>query len=912
MADRDIIDELLQAKVKSRLFGGDHAPKLGRLVILEPLGSGGMGTVFAAYDPRLERKVAVKLLRGRGASSERVLREARVLGKLDHPNVVRVFDATENDGVIAIVMELAPGETLRRYAAQRRTWRELLRVMQSVAEGLAAAHGAGVVHRDIKPDNIVIGPDRARLVDFGLACERGASDEAPHDRLDGAGTPAYMAPEVRAGGPANEASDQFSFGVTFFEALYGKRPHGDTTTSESAGAPGDPVAGAARAGGEVPRWLGRAIRRTLCADPAARFASMDALLRELGRDRRQRRKLLAVSLAGLALVAGGYVAGKTPAAPGDLCGGGQARVSNAWPPGSFERLRASLGDTPWDRKTVDDLADLTRAWEASHRRICEATRVHAGQPPSLLELRMRCLDRRFDRILAFSAALGRPLDTEARERANEGVAALPRPERCETLVDGAELALPDDPHAREQVLKAERDLDQAWAAYALGRYRDASDIRSRVAEDTKDLNAPAFGAQLALLDAAIDGRWNAPEAARHSLRKALHAAAETHQHSVELEVWIKRLKLELFDGQLVRVVEWAPFARAAAARAGRESTEIDGIEAEARRGSGDFTESRSLLVGALAKGGTLRGDQRALLEMNLGSVELAVGDPVAAQAAFGRAHVLAEQALGSDHPSLGLYLGKRAMAARDLGRMAEALSLHEQALALRRRAYGDSDRGVATTLVRRAETLIAAGKLALAVRDLEAARQSPWTKRLGEIDRALADAAAARGDRATAVELYRRARQSDPRQSLAAELARAGATVGLDELPTSGPLSLESARAASVTIVLLHDRGETASAAREAELLRERWGEAPPSAAVCNEIAAAHQHIGRTEQATKSYRAALAALADEPSRERLRALTGIADSSRDAAAAKAALAQLDAMPELDRSSRRRLEAIAKR
>ena len=178
MSERDLIDELLQAQVKTKLFGGDHAPRLGRLVILEPLGSGGMGTVFCAYDPRLDRKVAVKLLRDEGASAMRVLREARALGKLTHPNVVAVYDATETDGVVSIVMELAPGESLRTWIGADKPWRQVLAVMQQIGAGLAAAHRAGIIHRDIKPDNIMIGPDRARLVDFGLAHAPG-SDSRP-------------------------------------------------------------------------------------------------------------------------------------------------------------------------------------------------------------------------------------------------------------------------------------------------------------------------------------------------------------------------------------------------------------------------------------------------------------------------------------------------------------------------------------------------------------------------------------------------------------------------------------------------------------------------------------------------------------------------------------------------------------
>lgn len=199
--------------------GADGAPRVGRLVIRAQLGAGAMGSVFAAYDPRLDRQVAVKLLRpGSAGTNQRLLAEARALGRLAHPNVVTVFDADEVDGAVHVVMELAPGVTLRAWLAERRGWRELVTVLGQVADGLAAAHRAGLVHRDVKPDNVVIGPDRARLVDFGLA-EPSAPEGDARGPTATAGTPRYMAPEVLRGAPADAASDQWSFGVTLDEAL---------------------------------------------------------------------------------------------------------------------------------------------------------------------------------------------------------------------------------------------------------------------------------------------------------------------------------------------------------------------------------------------------------------------------------------------------------------------------------------------------------------------------------------------------------------------------------------------------------------------------------------------------------------------------------------------------------------------
>ncbi len=785
MSDRDLIDELLQAKVKSQLFGGEHAPRLGRLVILEALGSGGMGTVFSAYDPRLDRKVAVKLVRGRGDSSERVLREARVLGKLNHPNVVAIYDATETDGVISIVMELGPGESLRRWIGEKKSWREVLIVMRQVAQGLVAAHGAGIIHRDIKPDNIVIGPDRARLVDFGLASATSSTDG---DELEGSGTPNYMAPEVLGGGAANEASDQWSFGVTLFEALYGVRPHSAATRRELERAASKAGDAPAPDGSDVPRWLHQVVMRALAGDPKARFPSMEALTVELGRDRQKRQRVL-VSVVVLA-IAVFAITRQYSTKPADVCGDGKARLAAAWPPASVDNLRHSLGDSPWAKKAADDFVGLTVAWEGSHRRVCEATRVQGGQTESLLELRMRCLDRRFERMNALGAALGGSLDPEARENGSEAIASLPRPERCESLVDASELALPDEPEKRTRIELAERDMDRAWALYVLGRYRDAREIAMTIEKSTSDLQFPPFRAALWLLLGSLEARLGRAESARVRLEAALGEAAAAHAASIELEVWMKLLKGELFGGNPAHVAEWTPFARAAAARAGTGTAEIDGIEAEARRDSGEIGQARRLLARALSSSDELRGDQRALLEMNLGSVEIESGTPDAAQAAFGRAFALAEAALGKGHPGLGLYLDKIAVADRARGRVSEALARHDSALELRRKVYGDGDRSVATTLLRRAQTRIEAGKITLAESDLERAREiraralGSTHRRLSELDLALGDAAAARGDRDKAIGLYRHAAELDPSVDVATRLAQVGVP-GRAEFPAA-------------------------------------------------------------------------------------------------------------------------------
>ena len=757
--------------------------RLGRLVILERLGSGAMGAVYAAYDPRLDRRVAVKVLHA--GDNARALTEARTLAKLEHPNVVRIHDAGEEDGAVHIVMELATGTPLRAWITKERTWKGVVRVLRDAAAGLAAAHRAGVVHRDVKPDNIVVSDDRARIVDFGVAVTDAAEDAA--------GTPRYMAPEVLGGEPATAASDQFSFGVTLFEALYGERPHEGTTREElrtaalaaSSARPGrtprplataptepdgtvvsadastsivNPRSGPAT---QPPAWVHAIAKRALASDPAARFASMDDVVAALSRDRR---RTVVIAIAAAALVLGAVGGALAMRASGDSCE--TDRAARAWNPA---KVRAALGDAAWTSTAVAALDAHAARWTAAYHDVCSAR-----QSDRLLELRTRCLDRALDRFGVLADALAGPLEPSQRAEAASAIAQLPPPAACTTISDPAELALPADRTQRAQAIAAEHALDRVWADYALGRYREAREAIAALEQQTSKLDADGLRAALATLAAAVESRVGDPSAARGKLERALAATAKAHAAELEHVVWTRLLRHELFAGNPARVLEWEQFARAAAARAGLQGAELDGIVGEALRDAGQLDRARELLDRALASRDPLRPDQRAIIEMNLGSVELAGGKPDLAEAAFQRALVLATQQLGVDHPSLAIYRDKLAEADRARGRFTSALAHHDASVALRTAAYGDADRSVATARFHRAETLLAAGNLERAKADLDAAlairtkvlgAQSP---RLGEIEAALGDVALASGDQAGARAHFDRAAVLDPRLDLSA------------------------------------------------------------------------------------------------------------------------------------------------
>ena len=268
---------------------------LGRYVLLDPVGRGGMGVVYSAFDPELDRKVAIKFLRpGKGANPvaarPQLLAEAQAIARLSHPNIVTVHDVGTFDGEVFFAMEYVKGETLRRaQQAGLVGLQHTLSLYTAAGEGLAAAHRAGIIHGDFKPENVLVGEDgRVRVTDFGLA--RAVHEHAPRF----AGTPAYMAPEHWRGQASDVRSDQYSFCLALLEAVDGKRP--EEVEEASPSRPPEPVSLRRRT---LPARLSRVLARGLAVDPAQRWPSMDALLDALRQARlpfRQSTGLLALAL----------------------------------------------------------------------------------------------------------------------------------------------------------------------------------------------------------------------------------------------------------------------------------------------------------------------------------------------------------------------------------------------------------------------------------------------------------------------------------------------------------------------------------------------------------------------------------------------------------------------------------------
>ncbi len=286
---------------------------LGRYTLAERLGAGAMGVVYRAEDRDLGRGVAVKLLhRPDRALTDRLIREARSMAQVNHPNVVAVYDAGVEDGTTYIAMELVAGSSLRAWQQTKPTIPEIVEAYVAAGRGLAAAHAAGIVHRDFKPDNVLVGHDgRVRVTDFGLAAARPTEEASPPPgdlELTGSGvvlgTPAYMAPEQFTGGNIDPRTDQFNFCVALYEALYGARPFTGKTFEQLGDHVCDGKVQPPPAGTRVSRALRAIVLRGLSPRPGDRYPTMDHLLEELGRDRARPWRRASGIAAALAILLG--------------------------------------------------------------------------------------------------------------------------------------------------------------------------------------------------------------------------------------------------------------------------------------------------------------------------------------------------------------------------------------------------------------------------------------------------------------------------------------------------------------------------------------------------------------------------------------------------------------------------------
>jgi len=440
-----MVDRPTDAGLKQMLLAGEledsalpAGSKVGRYVVLEQLGVGGMSVVYKAYDPHLDRAIALKLMRvdpSGGSAAEagqRLLREAQALARISHPNIIAVHDVGMFGDDVFVAMEFVAGPTLAEWCrAPSRTTAEILDAFRGAGRGLAAAHAAGLVHRDFKPDNVIVGPDgRARVLDFGLARAAGApalaevppEPHAPsspgrslHVTNTGllAGTPAYMAPEQHLGGAIDERSDQFSFCVALYEAVYGKAPFPGKSVEEIVDAVLHGRVAPAPADARAPGWLRPVLLRGLSVARADRYPSMEALLGALDHDPRARRRTIGLAVSVVVLLGGGaalWASAQPPAR--DPCEGADRRLAGVWDPTVKRRVERAFeaSGRPHAAATfarVRRVLDGQAAeWSAMVRDSCEARRDR-HQDARATALRSACLEDRRREMAELTAALAR-------------------------------------------------------------------------------------------------------------------------------------------------------------------------------------------------------------------------------------------------------------------------------------------------------------------------------------------------------------------------------------------------------------------------------------------------------------------------------------------------------------------------
>ena len=758
--------EQMLAQLGERMFGIQAEPiKLGRYSVLRRIGAGGMGVVYLGYDGELDRKVALKLLRRRGAdadghASARLVREARALARVDHPHVIAVHEVGSHDGAVFLAMDLVEGVSLEAWQSERpRPWRVLVEIYLQAGRGLAAAHAASVIHRDFKPANVLVGDDgrgglRARVVDFGLARAAGEqADEAspgptaeepprvhegerlhPDGTLGSAltatgallGTPAYMAPEQILGRRADARSDQFSFALALHEALCGQRAFvGESVEALQAAV----IAGHRRPPGadrRAPRWLHRILDRALELAPERRYPSMQALLDELERGLLRRRRI-GLALAALLLGLGAAFVGSRSAAP-SLCARGAEELAQVWGEPARIATRAAFlaTDKPFAAhawtQTEAQLDAYAADWVTMYGEACEATQVRGDQSGEALDLRMRCLDRRKGELAALLSVFA---DADARTviHALEACDALTPLSACADLDALASAhVVPEDPRIRDAVKALRGELDRARALRYAGHYDEAFTLVTDADARARMLDYPALPAETGLLLGSLQAlRGAAPEAA----------------------VTLDRAFLDALACDYPYVAAWAAIA----------ATHVVGFlghrAAEGRRW-GELAEPLLARLGREPRAA-------AALYSNLGNIAVVEGALDEARALFEAALAIAEAELGPDHITVANTSANLASVFRRTGDHAQALAYYQQARRIFTARFGPSHPALATLTNNTGALLQVMGDLEGAARNyreviaLAGGSLSPSSPTLGHAHGNLVEVLVAQGQHAAAL-----------------------------------------------------------------------------------------------------------------------------------------------------------------
>ncbi|HKE13497.1 MAG TPA: serine/threonine-protein kinase [Kofleriaceae bacterium] len=668
-----------------------------RYVILDRVGEGGMGVVYAAYDPVLDRRVALKFLARYDADRDglrdrRLLREAQAMARLSHPNVVVVYEVGTFQGHIFLSMEFVEGVDLRSWLSQgARTFSEIMDVFRAAGRGLAAAHAAGIIHRDFKPENVLVdGQGRPRVTDFGLSRATPEPDDKdavaagseaadglsspselsrPLTRTNGVvGTPSYMSPEQHLGGVVDARSDQFSLCVALYEATHRELPFRGTADERRekaiAGEIAPPPAGAA-----VPRWCRQALLRGLSPAPADRFPSMDALLDALKPPSARRRRWLAASALSIVLAgATGYALfANDRAHEPEPCPGAPDKAAQMWNPAARQRVRSAFLATG-KPQAADVFNRVERAldgrvasWQAAHVEACRATRVRGEQSEAMLDLRMQCLERARRQIQGLVAVWQESVDLN---RAAQAALTIGDLQECaDTANLAAPFALPRDPAVARRVDEFRRKLDDIEARRQAGQYQSALALSRNVVAAVRPLGHPPLLAEALQENAQFEVEVGELDRGANLLREAFTVSNAAHDDGRAATVMTQLLFTIGVRAKRYAEAEglWT-FTEAASARLrDRDDLASDLLYAQGslRHSQGHDTEAIEILERALVLGRKGYGSDDVRLARILNALSGArgkAGHPAEAETASQQALILVERWLGREHPNTSLVL----------------------------------------------------------------------------------------------------------------------------------------------------------------------------------------------------------------------------------------------------------------
>lgn len=718
--DRDATVDIVAPFRAADAVESSAGDSIGRYAVLEEIGRGGMGRVLRAYDPKLQREVALKELRRVALSpamTRRFVSEARAMAKVAHPNVVAVFDVEELEaGRVVLVMEYVPGTTLRTWLdLEERSWTEIVRAYICAGHGLAAAHDAELLHRDFKPTNVLVSHDgTVKVTDFGLAKVTGSLPSGATPHADGfppswgesttlteagvvMGTPRYMAPEQHRNLALTTAADQYAFCVSLWEALVGEAPFvgDDGWKRKFKGPPAWPHP-------STPRPISEAIRRGLAVDPAARWPDLRSLLRALEYDpaKKRRQWVSGLGLLGLATTMGGLWLDRERVEADRRCTGTRELLADVWGSNRRQALRAAFTATsrPFTAVTLREveasLDSYAEKWIRAHRSACQATRVTQEQTEAQMGQRMQCLQ---DRRAALDMAVGVLLevDEEMLDSALDVAEGLPSLSRCADLQALASARPPpDDPEVARRVAALREQGERAQSLALAGRYDAAAAHAQAMVAAAEVLDYEPIRARAYYIRGAVEDKLGHYSNSRSEFARAYQLALELEDDELQLRaasqlLWVVAGRQQRPDAAQRWYEE--TLARVRRQRT-REELRIDAYEAIAQWHlvRAEYEESRRILERTLAYYERTEGPSShsvANTLNNLAATAQHQGDLEAAQEFHERALSIRERTLGPEHPSLasslsslGGLLGRRGQLARAREMLERAIAIEERSL----------------------------------------------------------------------------------------------------------------------------------------------------------------------------------------------------------------------------------------